>query len=356
MRSSLALTRRGWGFALTGLGTGGAWFGLGIRDIWYLAAFLLAVLVLAVLSLVPLPRLARFETRLSTADPTPTRGSSVRVAVEVRQRLSIPLRIALEWGAGRVHERDALSVSSARPASRTLEFVADRRGPVFVRVRAIVVRDPLGLSRLRIHGDADLEVLVLPALVAGLPAARGSASSPSLGTVPSGRTSAHASGEPSGTVREFRTGDAIRQVHWKQSARQGALLVNVPEDADRAERTLLLDTLADAYGAGTDEFERAVSAAATLAVRWLDDGHPLRLIVGEDEHEPLLSAGDALRALARVEPDPSSPSSAERDRAQPLPSLDAVVTGTVTARLRERLTDPSVPVYAVARREGAPRG
>ena len=46
----MLLTRRGIGVLLSGAAIGAAWFAIGIRDLWYLSAFLLALVAIALVT------------------------------------------------------------------------------------------------------------------------------------------------------------------------------------------------------------------------------------------------------------------------------------------------------------------
>jgi hypothetical protein len=48
-------------------------------------------------------------------------------------------------------------------------------------------------------------------------------------------------------TREYRTGDALRRVHWRASARHGQLMVRQEEQRSYPEARLILDTRADGY-------------------------------------------------------------------------------------------------------------
>lgn len=81
-------------------------------------------------------------------------------------------------------------------------------------------------------------------------------------------------------VRDYRTGDSPRQIHWKASARRGSIQVKVLERTVRRELAIYLDS------GGFDHswlvyrealFERAVSAAASLANTTIEHGGAVSL-------------------------------------------------------------------------------
>ncbi|MCK5664706.1 MAG: DUF58 domain-containing protein, partial [Thiotrichaceae bacterium] len=66
------------------------------------------------------------------------------------------------------------------------------------------------------------------------------------------------------SLREYRQGDALNQIHWKSFARHGKLIVKEYQDEYFVRRALLLDT--DVGELNNDSFEAAVSVAASLAI------------------------------------------------------------------------------------------
>jgi uncharacterized protein (DUF58 family) len=56
-------------------------------------------------------------------------------------------------------------------------------------------------------------------------------------------------------TREYRTGDALRRVHWRASARHGELMVRQEEQRSYPEARLILDTRTDGYGGVISSFE-----------------------------------------------------------------------------------------------------
>lgn len=71
-------------------------------------------------------------------------------------------------------------------------------------------------------------------------------------------------------LRDYAPGDDRRNVHWKTTARTGRLMVRQFEETRRAHLLLALD-LSPAAWANEDEFETAISCAASLAVSVLRD-------------------------------------------------------------------------------------
>ena len=66
------------------------------------------------------------------------------------------------------------------------------------------------------------------------------------------------------SLREYRQGDALNQIHWKSFARHGKLIVKEYQDEYFVRRALLLDT--DVGEFDNESFEAAVSVAASVAM------------------------------------------------------------------------------------------
>jgi uncharacterized protein (DUF58 family) len=142
-------------------------------------------------------------------------------------------------------------------------------------------------------------------------------------------------GADDASTREYRTGDDLRKIHWRSTARAGALMVRLEERPWQGHTTVLLDLRAVAHclaadGAGDgdldprrrDSVEWAVSAAASITthlmlagrdVTMVDDGAvlpraaadtPARLVdhlaaVRPSSRVDLTAIGGALRAASR---------------------------------------------------------
>ncbi|MET1051820.1 MAG: DUF58 domain-containing protein [Mycetocola sp.] len=84
-------------------------------------------------------------------------------------------------------------------------------------------------------------------------------------------------------AREYRPGDPLRRVHWRQTARRGELMVRQEEQEGDPEAVLLLDTAIPAknLAAGAvsaDHFERMVELTASLGVHLLNAGYVVSLV------------------------------------------------------------------------------
>ena len=81
-------------------------------------------------------------------------------------------------------------------------------------------------------------------------------------------------------VRPYRSGDELRRVHWRSTARHDELMVRLEERPWRGGVTVLLDRRAGAHrGHGpTASLEWAVTFAASACVHLIDRGEPVELV------------------------------------------------------------------------------
>jgi len=127
--------------------------------------------------------------------------------------------------------------------------------------------------------------------------------------------------DPTRTIglRDYRPGDSLRYIHWKASARQQYLQVKVFEPTTDLKTALFLavDTFQDG-GTGEEEFELAISIAASVAknlidrssavgmfgnTRLADSGSPISIPPAGNRSQLML----ILEALAKVTPGISDP-------------------------------------------------
>jgi uncharacterized protein (DUF58 family) len=194
-----------------------------------------------------------------------------------RKRSARAMRVELPVGK-------ALAVFSvpSLPAGGEAEelFVVptNRRAVIPVGPTVTVQGDPLGILRRQRSWSAREEIFVHPVTV-GL-------STMAAGLIRDleGQTTAHLS--PSDiafhTLRDYVPGDDRRHVHWKSSAKTGRLMVRQYVDTRRSHIAVLLSTDLNEY-ASEDEFELAVSCAASVCLQAFRDDQTISVFVGEDQ-------------------------------------------------------------------------
>jgi uncharacterized protein (DUF58 family) len=100
-------------------------------------------------------------------------------------------------------------------------------------------------------------------------------------------------------IREYVPGDAQRQVHWKSTAKTGTLMVRQYEETRRSRMVVALAVGETEY-ADEDEFELAVSAAASIGVRGIRDGRDVDVVTGGEVPEFVRASARTIRELATV--------------------------------------------------------
>lgn len=169
------------------------------------------------------------------------------------------------------------------------------RGEHLLPPPAVVVGDPFGLARVRRSSTRSDTLLVLPRTVpVGVPfwesgAARRAGEQAGLLR---GRSEL-------GGVRDYEPGDPQSLIHWAQTARRGHLQTKElhGESGRGATLTVILDAAAVDPPAD-EEFETAVSAAASLAEHCAERGDPVAVEITSGRGRSL-PAGVAWPTLAR---------------------------------------------------------
>ncbi|HET9873853.1 MAG TPA: DUF58 domain-containing protein [Propionibacteriaceae bacterium] len=148
-------------------------------------------------------------------------------------------------------------------------------GPLMVRTS-----DPFGLVSLDRRFVATSEVMVTPEVVP-LPAMRTAGGAGSTGEARPHRIGVV--GQDDSLVREYRQGDDVRRIHWRSTARWGDLMVRREEQALDPSASILLDSRSVAHaGHGMhSSIEWAISAAASIAIHFLDDGFGIEIYEAE---------------------------------------------------------------------------
>jgi uncharacterized protein (DUF58 family) len=114
-------------------------------------------------------------------------------------------------------------------------------------------------------------------------------------------------------VRPYRTGDGMRAIHWRSSARRGELMVREFDSAPSPELLLVVDPWLPSEPTDQDHanLESALSLAATIAFTWCRDlSTRVTLMVGRQViHASESTIRQALVPLADAEtlPEPSAP-------------------------------------------------
>lgn len=242
-----------------------------------------------------------YDVDLSLAHERIVAGGGVTGEIVVRnegRRIALPGRLDIPVGAGLVE----FGVPLLRPGhtvSQPLEIPGLRRGIVKVGPATTVRSDPVGMLR-REHAFRDVhEVFVhprttsLPSTSAGL--IRDLEGNPTRRLVDADM-SFHA-------IREYAPGDSRRQVHWKSTAKTGRLMVRQYEESRRSRMAVVLAAAEQEY-ADADEFELAVSCAASLGLRAVRDARDVEIVTGSEIPKVVRGRLRAIRRIPSASPRP----------------------------------------------------
>lgn len=268
--------------------------------LFVLAALLLGVLVTGWILA------ARAVRHLDVARPAPDsvhQGEEALTDVEVtnrgrRTRRGVTvhdphLQPAALW-VGTVRPSERVEVSTVRVATRRGRHHAE---PLTVRSSA-----PFGVAERRRRVPSEGSTLVLPAVepLGHLPFIEAvSAVDVAIHSAPR-----RGQGPEYLGVREYRPGDSMRHVHWRSTARAGEVMVREFEFEQTRRLAIAIDASRDA-GESWTPLDRVCSAAASVAVTSLAEGHGARLVTDVEGVPEILSrAGEdeMLERLALVQP------------------------------------------------------
>lgn len=273
--------------AIAALGVAGG-LALGLVEGWVAAA------IAALLLLLSIPFLLGahdYGVRLDLARDRVVAGSEVAADLHIVNRargVALPGVVDIPVGSGLVEAHVPLLRGGAEHREQ-LTIAAHRRGVIQVGPMTIGRGDPVGILRREHAWPGVQQIFVHPVTVpipstsAGL--VRDLEGSPTSDIVDAD-LSFHA-------IRPYVAGDSYRHVHWKSTAKTGALMVRQYEETRHARIALVLDLERDGF-ASDDEFEMAVSAAASLGLQGVRDG---RDVLAATSDHALDDAGDPVRSI-----------------------------------------------------------
>ena len=179
------------------------------------------------------------------------------------------------------------NVPSRGAAAAEQMLTATRRGVFATSSFAVTALDPLGVFAFTRRIQCEAETIIFPAaLPIGTNTLTGAGryGYQELSSVLLSGSSV----EPDG-VRLYSPGDALRRVHWRQTARTGRLTVMEFEESQSISVAIALD-LRRAQGANGDAVEWAIRAAASLAEQAIRSGASVSLLLGAGSVDPIHQA------------------------------------------------------------------
>lgn len=280
MKAGTGLTARGW----TILGTGIAWClvaaFIGQRDLWWPGLFLILLPLSSMLLLLPGSTRLLVSRRLDP--PRVAAGATVRVDLLIDPRgVSVggPTRARdrLSAALGEARWHDAPTRVGRWQQRFTYDLRPGWRGRHQVGPAERTISDGLGLATISTVIPGTTELLVTPR-VEPLPNLSGASGLGMASDATLLRTGLGAADDV--LIREYRHGDDVRRIHWRSTARTGALMVRREERSWDPSATVLIDNRISAYSRRVpdDRLEWAVSAAASIAIHLLADGFDVNLV------------------------------------------------------------------------------
>lgn len=247
---------------------------LGWVELMLLATAALALFVVCALLTIGRTRL-RVAVELDPRRVVVGAAATGQVAVTNTARgplLPIVLELPIGIGAARFN----LPVLRGGGSHEEIIVIPTRhRGVIPVGPATTVRGDPLGLLRRTLAWTDVLELFVHPVTVPLEPLGAGllrDLEGQTTNDVSMSDLAFHA-------LREYLPGDDRRYIHWRSSAKAGRFLVRQFLDTRRSHFATIVDSHAASY-ADPEDYETAISVAASVAVRAVYDEQDLTVVAG----------------------------------------------------------------------------
>ncbi len=291
-------------------------------------AFLGAFCLLMVGGALVAVRLRRPElTATRQLGPMATAGAPFEVRVRLRNTGGIttaPLTVdeRLPWPPYGSQPVAVPAIGPGRAVDVTYRITAPRRGEERLGPLESDWSDPFGMVRAHRQIALPETVLVAPPVV---PLADSEWATADGGEAPRIARRSTVGSHDDHTTREYRTGDALRRVHWRASARQGELMVRQEEQLRHPQARIVLDTRRSGWRAEpgtprTEAFEWAVVMVASLGAHLAAAGYRVDVLETATPQLPAPAAHAGLAAHA-----------------------DAFLAGLARLGLRSEHTDDATP-------------
>lgn len=219
------------------------------------------------------------------------------------------------------------SLASGAETEELFAVPTNRRAVILAGPAVSVRGDQLGLFRRAVRWTEQIELFVHPVTTRLHPTAAGlvrDLEGQITKKITNNDISFHA-------LRAYVTGDDVRYVHWRTSARTGQLMVRQFEESRRSQLTII-HTSDERYYASDDEFELAVSVTASIGAQVIRDGTQIS-VVTEGRILKTHSVTSLLDDTCRVEKIAGSTASPrdfarESTKRLPPPSVVVIVAGS----------------------------
>lgn len=217
-----------------------------------------------------------------------------------------------------------------------------RRGMIPIGPARVVRADPFGLLRRQTDISERVELYIHPFTV---PLSSGRAGF--LRDIEGVTTQDLSSSDVSfHALRDYVPGDDRRAIHWRTTARVGRLMVRQFEETRRSHLLVVLAARAEDYSAA-DDFETAVSVAASMAAQALRDDREVTVVT----HSGVIRSPTSTTMLDQMsgvdwvkDRRDLATLTADALRAVPGASLAALVTGGLAGAETLRSAETKVPL------------
>jgi uncharacterized protein (DUF58 family) len=200
-------------------------------------------------------------------------AGQVQIANTSRRAL-LPIAVELPIGEGAARFQLPLLRGDARH-EELFVVPTERRGVISIGPALTVRGDPLGIVRRAVSWTQIVELFVHPLTVSLEPLSSGllrDLEGQTTNEVSMSDLAFHA-------LREYQPGDDRRYIHWRSSAKAGRFLVRQFLDTRRSHITTVVDSDTSSY-VDAEDYEIAISAAASVAVRALRDEQEITVLAG----------------------------------------------------------------------------
>lgn len=229
-------------------------------------------LAAAILLLISVPFLLgrhSYEVSLEFDRDRVVAGSTLEAMLGVRNsgtRVALPAMLDIPVGEGLVEAHIPL-LRAGTEHRENLSIAAVRRSIITVGPMTIGRGDPIGILQ-RDHTWPDVQHIFVHPVTVPIPSTSAGLMRDLEGVVTSTIVDSDLAFH---AIRDYVPGDSRRHVHWKSTAKTGHLMVRQYEETRRSRIAIAIDLDISQY-TSEDEFEMAVSAAASLGLQAVRDG------------------------------------------------------------------------------------
>lgn len=286
----------GWLLAATAIGGVAAALMWGWVEAWFVAV---ASVVLLIACIPFLLGKHAYDVTLQFERDRVVAGQDISADLTVRNmagRLALPALLDIPVGEGLIEAHLPLLRADAEH-SEHLTIAAPRRGIIQVGPMTIGRGDPLGVLQ-RDHTWPDVQLIYVHPVTTAIPSTSAGVLRDLEGVVSSTVVNSDLAFH---AIRDYVAGDSRRHIHWRSTAKTGHLMVRQYEETRRSSIVIAIDLDEEEY-ASADEFEMAVSAAASLSLRAVRDGRDVVVAVSGEIPRHARDTVHSLRTLPTLSP------------------------------------------------------